>query len=81
MNRAMKFGVVLLLAGALAGCMSADDFGAPGTVPDQKTRDYAECELRAQEATQNGSTALIFGDLYRAALRKCMTAKGYATND
>ena len=71
--------VVALCAVALAGCLSADDFGEPGSQPDKKTQDYAACELEAQKATAaSGSTALVFGDLYRAAVRKCMVSKGYA---
>lgn len=72
--------VTIALAVVLGACQTADDFGAPGSQPDKKAQDYAACELEAQKVTAaSGTTALVFGDLYRAAVRKCMTAKGYAT--
>ncbi|MFM9862599.1 MAG: hypothetical protein ACKVRO_03230 [Micropepsaceae bacterium] len=82
MNGTIRTFVVIGIVAMLSGCISSDDFGEPGSQPDKKAQDYAACELEAQKITaESGSTALVFGDLYRAAVRKCMTAKGYATKE
>lgn len=72
--------VVFAVAATLCACApTAEDFGAPGSMPDKKAQDLAACRLKAQEVTK-GESALWPGDLYNAAVKDCMISKGYAVN-